>query len=117
MQARTPPPAPAGRPRRGELELTGRILRGERRAAEELLDRHLEPLYEYVHWRLGPARASTEDLVQDTFVVALEKLADFDGRSSLHTWLCGIAKNKMRALSRSRARAPKPIEELLEEAD
>ena len=56
-----------------------------------------------------------EDVVQDTFLVALERLACFDGRSSLHTWLCGIAKNKIRT-ARRRARpvrstrcCPRPI--------
>jgi RNA polymerase sigma-70 factor (ECF subfamily) len=56
-----------------------------------------------------------EDLVQDTFLTALERLNAFDGRSNLHTWLCGIAKNKIRA-HRRRLR-PARIEDLLEEAD
>ena len=33
-------------------------------------------------------------------MVAFESLARFDGRSSVQTWLAGIAKNKIRALRR-----------------
>lgn len=54
-------------------------------------------------------------MVQDTFVVALESLASFDGRSTLNTWLCGIAKNKVRALRRKRR--PAPLADVLDEAD
>ena|ERR1700744_1632339 len=34
-----------------------------------------------------------EDLIQSTFLIALEKLGDFEGRSSEKTWLIGILKN------------------------
>jgi RNA polymerase sigma-70 factor (ECF subfamily) len=71
-----------------------RVLNGEAGAAEELFLSHLDPLYQFVHYRVGGDRASAEDVVQDTFLTALEGLARFDGRSSLQTWLCGIAKNK-----------------------
>ncbi len=95
--------------------LRARVLSGDRVAAEDLCRRHLDGLYEFVHYRVGGDRATVEDLVQETFLVALEKLADFDGRSSLHTWLCGIAKNKIR--TERRRRRPKPLEDVLDEAD
>ncbi len=98
-----------------EEALRSRVLAGDRAAAEELCRRHLDGVYEFVHYRVGGDRATVEDLVQDTFLVAVEKLADFDGRSSLHTWLCGIARNKIRA--ERRRRRPRPIEDVLEEAD
>jgi RNA polymerase sigma-70 factor (ECF subfamily) len=99
----------------GELALRDRILAGERGAAARLLDRHLDALYEFVHWRVGGDRQLAEDVVQDTFLVALDRLRTFDGRSSLHTWLCGIAKNRLR--TERRRRRPASIEDLLEEAD
>ncbi|HET6202716.1 MAG TPA: RNA polymerase sigma factor [Planctomycetota bacterium] len=106
----------AGPPAREEDSLLrDRILAGDRTAAESLVDRHLDALYEFVHYRLGPERDATEDVVQDTFLVVLEKIGDFDGRSGLHTWICGIAKNKIR--ERRRARRPIPLDDLLEEAD
>jgi RNA polymerase sigma-70 factor, ECF subfamily len=98
-----------------DLRFRDRLLRGDRRVAEELVERHLDTLYEFVHYRLGPDRRETEDVVQDTFLVVLEKIGDFDGRSSLHTWICGIAKNKIR--ERRRARRGVPLDDLLEEVD
>jgi len=95
--------------------LTGRVLAGDEAAATELFERHVDALYEFVHYRLGGDRGLTEDVVQDTMLVALDRLRSFDGRSSLHTWICGIAKNKMRALRRKRR--PLLVEDLLEDAD
>ena len=97
-----------------DLSLRDRILAGDREAAEVLFGRHLDSLYEFCHHRLGGDRAQTEDVVQDTFLVALESLAGFDGRSTLHTWLCGIAKNKIR--TQRRKRRPMPLEDVLEES-
>lgn len=48
-----------------------------------------------VVWRtlrgLGLNEADAEDLCQEVFVVAHQKLDTFEGRSSIRTWLCGIA--------------------------
>ena len=98
-----------------DLAVAHRILDGDTDAAEEFIRVHLDALYEFVHYRVGGQRALAEDVVQDTFLVALERLGAFDGRSSLHTWLCGIARNKIRA--HRRKRRPKLVEDLLEEAD
>jgi RNA polymerase sigma-70 factor (ECF subfamily) len=98
-----------------DLALKGRVLRGDRDAAGVLCRRHLEPLYEFVHYRLGGDRSAVEDVVQDTFLVALESLGSFDGRSSLSTWLCGIARNKIRG--ERRKRRPMALEDALAEAE
>ena len=98
-----------------DLRLRDRILSGERAAAEMLLADHLDPVYQFVHFRIGGDVHRVEDLVQDTFLAALQGMDGFDGRSSLHTWICAIAKNKIRGARRSRA--PRSLEEALEEAD
>jgi len=41
--------------------------------------------------RLGVKPNQLEDAVQDVFVVVQRRLADFEGRSSMKTWLFGIA--------------------------
>lgn len=76
---------------------------------------HLDALFEFIYWRVGRNRSLAEDLVQDTLLVAVDRLASFDARSSFHTWLCGIAKNKIRATRRKRR--PLLVEDLLEDAD
>lgn len=40
--------------------------------------------------------ASAQDAVQDTWLVVLDKLDSFEGRSTLQTWVCGILVNKAR---------------------
>jgi RNA polymerase sigma-70 factor, ECF subfamily len=41
--------------------------------------------------RLGIAEADVEDLCQEVFVVVHRKLPEFEGRSTLGTWIYGIA--------------------------
>lgn len=71
----------------------------------------IEALYEanfdFV-WRslkhLGVVDAAIDDAVQDTFVVAHRRLADFAERSSPRTWLFGIAMRVARDQRRARGR-------------
>ena len=46
--------------------------------------------------RLGVPLAAVDDVVQDVFLVAHRKLAEFEGRSSHRTWLFGIARKVAR---------------------
>lgn len=59
-------------------------------------------------WRslkhLGVTDAAIDDAVQDTFVVAHRRLADFEHRSTPRTWLFGIALRVARDHRRSRGR-------------
>lgn len=105
-------PRPSPNP---DLSLSRRILTGDEAAAESFFEENLDALYEFVHYRVGGDRGVAEDVVQDTMLVALERLSVYDGRSSLYTWLCGIAKNKIRA--HRRKRRPVSMEDLLEAAD
>jgi RNA polymerase sigma-70 factor (ECF subfamily) len=40
---------------------------------------------------LGLSKADTDDATQEVFLTVFRKLSSFEGRSSLRTWLCGIA--------------------------
>ncbi|MFT7485068.1 MAG: RNA polymerase sigma-70 factor (ECF subfamily) [Candidatus Paceibacteria bacterium] len=91
------------------------IVGGDRGASESFFRRELESLYEFVYYRVGRSEHKAEDLVQETFVTAFERLERYDGRSTLHTWLCGIARNKIR--EQRRKRQPKPIADVLAESD
>jgi RNA polymerase sigma-70 factor (ECF subfamily) len=96
-----------------DMALRDRILAGDRDAAQFLFESQFEALYEFAHYRVGGDRGHAEDAVQETFLTALEGLRGFDGRSSLSTWLCGIAKNKIRA--QRRKRRPIALEDALDE--
>ena len=98
-----------------DLATKGRILAGDEGAAEAFVRAHLDGLWAFVHYRVGGDRGAAEEVVQDTLLVALQRLAGFDGRSSLETWLCGIAKNRIRELRKRRR--PLLIEDVLAESD
>jgi RNA polymerase sigma-70 factor (ECF subfamily) len=60
--------------------------------------------------RLGVAESAAEDVTQEVFVVVHKSLAAFEHRSSVRTWLFGIARNvayrHRRALGRRISVAP-----------
>ncbi len=61
---------------------------------------------------LGVRQHSVADVIQDVFVVVHRKLADFEGRSQLRTWLYGILLNVVRDHRRSLRRKPtSPLDE------
>ncbi|MBI3819882.1 MAG: RNA polymerase sigma factor [Planctomycetes bacterium] len=96
------------------LGIRDRILRGDRSAAESLFKQSFDALYEFTYYRVGGDRALAETIVQDTLTTAFECMANFEGRSTFHSWLCGIAKNKIRTLRR--ARKTKSIDQILEDS-
>lgn len=59
--------------------------------------------------RLGVAPAQLDDAAQDVFLVVHRRLADFEGRSTVKTWLFGIALRVARD-HRRRARRDAPSE-------
>jgi RNA polymerase sigma-70 factor, ECF subfamily len=62
--------------------------------------------------RLGVQEASIEDAVQDVFLVAHRRLADFQGRSSVKTWLYGIVLRVAKDHRRAQARQAYNVERL-----
>jgi RNA polymerase sigma-70 factor (ECF subfamily) len=47
--------------------------------------------------RLGAPPANIDDVVQEIFLVAHQRLDQFEGRSSVKTWLFGVVANVVRA--------------------
>lgn len=62
------------------------------------------------------AQEDTDDLVQDTYVKALEKLDTFEGRSSLKTWIFAIATNLAKDYLRAKQRWPENVTDICREA-
>lgn len=60
---------------------------------DQLLE-HGDALLSYALARVGDL-ATAEDLVQETLVVAVTKIAEFAGASSMKTWLVGILRHKI----------------------
>jgi RNA polymerase sigma-70 factor (ECF subfamily) len=55
-------------------------------------EEHFEFVYRTVR-RLGVAESAAEDVAQEVFVSVHKGLGAFEGRSSIRTWLFGIARN------------------------
>jgi RNA polymerase sigma-70 factor (TIGR02943 family) len=64
--------------------------------------KHADYLYTYAITRVNDAEQA-RDLVQETFLAALEKINKFEGRSTERTWLMAILKNKVIDVYRKRA--------------
>ena len=56
--------------------------------------KHADYLYSYAVTRINDEELA-RDLVQETFLAALEKVGKFESRSSESTWLTAIMKNKI----------------------
>lgn len=62
-------------------------------------------LYAYAITRINDEE-QVRDLVQETFLAALERLDRFEGKSSERTWLTAILKNKIIDVYRKNSRLP-----------
>ena len=87
-----------------EEALIARCAAGEAAAARELVRRYQADVVRFVSRMLGAGDPAVDDLVQLTFVAALQAAPSFAGRSRVRTWLLGIAHNKVRMEIRSRTR-------------
>jgi RNA polymerase sigma-70 factor (ECF subfamily) len=60
-------------------------------AFEAVYDEHFDFVWRTAR-RLGVPERSVDDAVQDVFVVVYRRLGEFEGRSTVKTWLFGIAR-------------------------
>lgn len=75
-----------------ENELIARILDGHAEDFGYFLERYSHEAFAIV-MRLVPQQVDAEELVQDAFVRAFNRLDTFEGHSSFSTWICRIAYN------------------------
>ncbi|UCF18217.1 MAG: RNA polymerase sigma factor [Gemmatimonadota bacterium] len=78
------------------------MVAGYERAFRELYRRHTPKLFQFVMRLLGGVEVDAEDIVQETWVRAAERLSGFRWESSFATWLTGIGLNMCRDLWRRR---------------
>lgn len=76
-----------------DMALLGRLRQGDEGAFNELVTQHHGAL---VRMAMGYVadREVAEEVVQDTWMAAIEGLDRFEGRSSLRTWIFGIMIHK-----------------------
>ncbi len=76
------------------------------KALTELFETYADPIFRLALQLLGDP-ASAEDVVQETFISAINHRESFEGRSKISSWLYRIAYNA--ALGRLRARQEEPL--------
>jgi len=106
-------------PTDGELVLNA--ARGDGAAFSQLVQRHQDKVYGLA-LRLLRDPGEAEEVVQETFLAALEKLSSFRGDAAFTTWLHRVAANAALMRLRRRRRAPEtvvpePVEDLLPRFD
>jgi RNA polymerase sigma factor (sigma-70 family) len=89
--------------KRGDVDLVRQFLdEGSERAFRELYRAHSSYLFCMSVRLMGGSREEAEEALQETWIRAAECLGAFQWRSSLRTWLGGIALNCCRELRRRR---------------
>lgn len=79
---------------------------GDRVAIGRLYDAHVDGLYAFVFYRVGRDAALAEDVVQETFTLALSREAAYDpARGSVGSWLTTLSRNVIRDHLRAHRRA------------
>ena len=77
----------------GERFLVWRLRRGDREGYRELIDRHHAGVYGYLR-RLGADSHRAEDLTQETYLKAWQRIESLRDSTSLRSWLLTIARNE-----------------------
>lgn len=78
-----------------DLELVEEVKSGDRRSFSELVKRHQRSVLR-LSLRFVKDMDTAEDVTQEAFIKAYEKLNTFEGRSSFKSWLFQIAVNTAR---------------------
>ncbi len=84
-----------------DRQVVGRIAAGDRDALAELYQRYQRILFSYLQ-QLTPDYGLAEELLQDTLVAVWKSAHRFEGRSSVQTWLIGIARRQAHNTLRQR---------------
>lgn len=99
-----------------DAQLIAAARRGDQIAITRLVTLHQQGVRGFLRRTCGDA-AEADDLAQETFLTAWQRLGDYRGEASLRTWLCAIAFRKLQAAHRSQARARRRDGQYLESLD
>jgi len=91
--------------RSGPAELR-RAQAGDAAAIGAFYDAHVDGLYAFVFYRVGRDATLAEDVVQETFAVAMSRQTDYDAaRGSVGSWLTTLSRNVIRDHLRAHKRS------------
>lgn len=99
-----------------EARLIAAARKGDARAFAALVDAHQQAVRGFLH-RFTGFWADSDDIAQEAFVTAWQKLDRFEGRSSFRSWVSGIGYRIARDVRRSHGRAAARDSDWLAEQD
>lgn len=100
-----------------ELAWRAAVLAGEETAWRAWYDEAYDPLRAFVFWRLARQTAFVDEVVQETWLIAVRRIRDFDPQqASFLDWLRGIAGNVIRNHARQRQNAARDLQTVAENA-
>jgi RNA polymerase sigma-70 factor (ECF subfamily) len=94
-------------------ELVARCRKGDLSAFEAIYRRHSTSLFNLAYRMVGNA-SDAEDLLQEIFLLAYNKLPSYQGQAALGTWLYRVATNRCLDHLRSRAARNQAVTESLD---
>lgn len=96
-----------------EKELVKKAQSGDFEAFNRLIEKYKNKIYQLA-LKLSKDRHDAEDILQETFLKAVDNIDKFRGESSFGTWLYAIAVNAVRAHFADRKKAElRPLEDYL----
>ena len=104
MQSLAQIPAGGEPARSPDTEFISAVLRKDRKATAEFVNRCSDWVYPFVYRRLSPYVDMVEDLTQEILIAAWQNLSDFRREASLRGWVLGIAQHKVEDYYRRRIR-------------
>jgi RNA polymerase sigma-70 factor, ECF subfamily len=96
---------------KSDVELVQEVKQGDKKAFSELVHRHQRTLLR-MSLRFTREPALAEDIVQDSFIKAYQKIHLFEGRSSFKSWIFQIALNTAKNRFRERSHELMNLEDL-----
>jgi RNA polymerase sigma factor (sigma-70 family) len=76
-----------------DCQIVKRVAQGDRQALAEIYARYQRPLFHYL-LQLTPDYGLAEEILQDTLVAVWKSAHSFEARSSVLTWLIGVARRQ-----------------------
>jgi RNA polymerase sigma factor (sigma-70 family) len=76
-------------------ELVNGIKNGDQSSFKVIYIKYSDLLFAYILHQLDNDKEVALDIWQETWVVVVEKIINFQHKSNFFTWLCAIAKNKI----------------------
>jgi RNA polymerase sigma factor (sigma-70 family) len=79
--------------REDDTRVLARVADGDAGALTELYERYARPLFAFIY-RLAGDRGTAEEILQDTLLAVWRSAGTYQSRSSVSTWLFGVARRQ-----------------------